>query len=53
MDVYKVKQLKEMLSYEKDLVNGGYGAHLSYKGSEAAPIQLRIETKPLRRGRLY
>lgn len=40
MDAYKVKQLKEMLAYEKDPVNGGYGAHLSYKGSEAAPIQL-------------
>ena len=40
MDAYKVKQLKQMLSYENDSVNGGYGAHLSYKGSEAAPIQL-------------
>lgn len=40
MDAYKVKQLKEMLACEKDLVNGGYGAHLSYKDSEAAPIQL-------------
>ena len=28
MDAYKVKQLKEMLVYEKDLVNGGYGANL-------------------------
>ena len=27
MDAYKVKQLKEMLAYEKDLVNGGYGLY--------------------------
>lgn len=40
MDAYKVEQLKEMLTHEKDPVNGGYRAHLSYKGSEAAPIQL-------------
>ena len=40
MDAYKVKQLEEMLKCEKDCANGGYGAHLSYNGSEAAPIQL-------------
>lgn len=40
MDTYKVEQLKEMLAYEKDLVNGGYGAHLTYLGDVAAPIQL-------------
>lgn len=40
MDAYKVKQLKEMLAYEKDPVYGGYGAHLTYNGDAAAPIQL-------------
>ena len=36
---YKIKQLKAMLTLEKDQENGGYGAHLTHWAG-AAPINL-------------